>query len=547
MHERNTVFILRLLGIVALLVFGRAIVHYMMLPGGGPGALFGSIHAPYSDALGPWLYGGIMFHLYGTIDESVYRPTLALFYASAFALANRIEVIPVASAVLLHAVLVLVLLVRTPRRATLAVILTLAILGVAHRTSLAHLSIGSINVDFPLFALIFCGVVLIVIALDDDETDRPLLLAGFLCLGVGAALRGTVLLGGLLSLSLLALVRPRVPPRSMALLALAFLAPSAVDSILARQHGTLNNGVIALFCVYDDPLHSWTAACHDRYLAKQPATAEVTAGYTKFVLSAPGARRVGGSVHYRLQQDGPLAQTNLFLACAAGLLGMRTWQQRRRSGGWRAVARDRALALGWAVLALLVAGRAGPPDASPIVLAAVLGLALIGSLLLRMRAAAIALFLYVGGIATLAMLFLTIDRVGASFAFCLTLGLLLILAGPSDARTIRPSAHQLDALASSGAATLVAFAIAFLYLGHYVMPSPAREAFRYAVDGKQTALKLSDDHDLGLSLYLFSGGHLGYAVLDDVPLGAVRAYERLEPGSLYNVSFEVPNQFVGVR
>lgn len=542
--DRGYVLGVRLLGVAALLVFTRAIMHHMTLAGGGPGALFGSLHAPYSDALGPWLRGGITFHLYETIEPFVYRPTLALFYASAFTVANRIEVIPVASAALLLTLLALVLVVRTPGRAALAAILTVAVLGISHRGILSHLSIGSINIDFPLFALILGGVVLIVIALERNDADRPLLLAGFLCLGVGAALRGTVLLGGLMALAMLAAVRPRIEVRSVLLLTFAFLSPSVVDSLLARQHGTLNNGVIALFCVYDDPSHSWTSPCHGRYLAQRPSGADVTAGYRQFVMSAKGVRLVANNARYRLLQDGRPLSTKLFLGAAGALLGLRTWRLHRRSGHWRQAARDRPLMLGWAVLALVAASIvASVPD----MLSGAVLLALAGSTLLRMRAAACALLIYAGGVITLSLIFLTLDRVGASFSFCLPLGLLLIFVGPSQEQEAAADARRCDTTANAGAATLVTVAIAFLYLGSHVMPSPARDTFRSTVEGRSAALKLSDDPHLGLSLYLFPRGHLGYAVLDHVPIGAVRRYDRLEPGNLYNDSFSEPNRFVEVR
>src|SRR5437899_2962215 len=56
---------------------------------------YGTAWMPYSDALGPWLLGGLSILFDLPPPEFLYRPTIALFWGSLLAATGRTQAIPV--------------------------------------------------------------------------------------------------------------------------------------------------------------------------------------------------------------------------------------------------------------------------------------------------------------------------------------------------------------------------------------------------------------------------------------------------------------------
>ena len=123
----------------------------------------------------------------------------------------------------------------------------------------------------------------------------------------------------------------------------------------------------------------------------------------------------------------------------------------------------------------------------------------------------------------------------ANFSFLLHLGVLLLVAG--EPPRVRPKLQRFSA------ALLVMFAL--LYSAWWWWPSSLRRTYRAEVNGRNAAIKISDDPELDRSLY-FLGSHVPvYTRSDGLPIGSVRRDATLaDPSRLENASFKKPNAFL---
>src|SRR5215831_3384055 len=99
MSLRTSLFALRatitvVLGVFALCYFVAALYVLSSKPEQIMSTGFGTARSPYSDALGPWLLGGL--HAFFGVQQInyIYRPTIGWFWGSIIAITHSVEFIP---------------------------------------------------------------------------------------------------------------------------------------------------------------------------------------------------------------------------------------------------------------------------------------------------------------------------------------------------------------------------------------------------------------------------------------------------------------------
>lgn len=316
-------------------------------------------------------------------------------------------------------------------------------------------------VDLAAFAFTVIGTMLAIGA----EGGIVCAAAG-LALGVGAAIRGPMMLGAPVLIAIL------LPWRRALLVGAFFLIPVITDVALQKYYGVENNGKELLFCVYAERFHTWTPQCHAEFLRARPSSGEVAKRYVEFAMTPKGRAVLKRNAVFELESDYPIIVVFVILA-AAGL--------RRR-----------------APLAMF---------AAYLVCSA---------------------FIILVGVAYN-------GHYAATFSFLLHLGVLLMVAG--DTPRVVPG------LRGFSAALLVLFAL--LYSAWWWWPSALRRTYLAEVDGRNAAMKISDDPTLDRSLYFTSSHVPVYTRSDSLPIGAVRRDATLaEPGRFANESFTKPNAFI---
>lgn len=84
-----------LVGIAAFAALLWQVAVVFATPDSPSAPTFGSAGAPYSDALGPWLVGGLAFLFDQAIPTYLYRPSIGLFWSSILGSLGRVDMIPV--------------------------------------------------------------------------------------------------------------------------------------------------------------------------------------------------------------------------------------------------------------------------------------------------------------------------------------------------------------------------------------------------------------------------------------------------------------------
>jgi hypothetical protein len=135
------------------------------------------------------------------------------------------------------------------------------------------------------------------------------------------------------------------------------------------------------------------------------------------------------------------------------------------------------------------------------------------------------------------------QRIALTFSFLFHIGAVLLIIRPFE--TTHESQERVSPHASSRLAWSVLFVVAGLYTCWAWWPSDWRTQFSHEVEGRDAAIKVSDDRALDRSLY-FTGRHaLVYTFSDTLPVGSVRRYIRLrDPTRSWNESFTHPNGFL---
>jgi len=518
---------------------------------------FGTAGAPYSDALAPWLDGGLAF-LFGLPPHNyLYRPTVGLFWSAILAATGRVEMIPIFFSFWLLVFVVGTLFWARKSSLRYALVIWLAVSAIGFSETWLTLDIATTSVDLAAFALTVSGVIVLLLESSDSKTLVLEILVGGLCLGVAAAIRGPMMLGGAIMILVRVLVVAKTPLRLGLIAGLSFAAPIAVDVGLQRYWGVVNNGLVGLFCVYFDPTHTWTPACHTEYLARSPATGEILRGYLEYVLSDAGLRHLFTGAAWRVSRDLITLQQPAVLALllGVGLLGSQPQHSALALGkavppgsgnghrrinfgihGWPSWLLRAALLPASLLLAQVFASTKFWSGI------AWLCLALAAALGLRIWRSILCLGGYIAGTMFLCLVGLYfVDRLQSTFSFTLYLGTALLIM---DAR----AQHGTEVEAARPAAALlpcaVLVSILFLYAGNFLAPSELRSTYRQEVYGRRAAIKISDDASLDRSLYYSGDRQLIYTRHDQLAVGAVRNYRKLAlEENVGNASFLKPNAF----
>jgi hypothetical protein len=516
----------------------------------------GTAWAPYSDALGPWLYGGLTFLFDIPPPDYLYRPTIGVFWSAILATTGRVETIPIFFSLWLLAFIVGAYLLARDSALRNALVLWLCVSTIGFWETWHTVNIATTGVDLAAFVFTVSGVILLLGGPVDSRAGIWDLLAGSLCLGVAAAIRGAMMFGGPLMILVRVFLIARVPARQLLLSGLAFVGPIALDIVLQRHFGVVNNGAGGLFCVYFDPTHGWTPACHIEYLARKPSKSELLRGYFGFLSSRTGLHHLLLRLYWRVSRDLSVFQypAVLTLIAALGLLGsitkLRSFAKHLADGpssstpyphltSWTKPPSQLLKAALVAGSLLLLHSFAAAHASSAV---AWLALALAAAFSLRLWRSLFCFGGYIAGTAFLVLIGITFDRLQNTFAFTLYLGLGLLIMESRPQRILKSKDHISATPVLAGAALAL---VAFLYVGNYLAPSALRSTYQKEVQGRRAAIKVSDDRTMNRSLYFTGDGALVYTEHDSLPIGEVRVYRRFAmEGNANNTSFLQPNAFV---
>jgi len=459
------------------------------------------------------------------------RPTVGVFWSALLGAAGRIESIPLFFIVAGVASLGYAVFIGDgPLRRSYTMLA--AIIAVGFDEAWGSLSFTTANVDFAAFVFTFIGVLLL---LDDDWNTPPqpmVLLASALMLGIAAAVRGPMIVGG--AVMLLARWRASASERPWRwmLVMVTFAAPLLIDGALRQHFGIRSNASGFLFCMYWDPSHSPTSDCATAYAAASEGELEIIEHYVSFVFSRAGGLFLAEAFATRVGRDLSLLTSVPMIAIAMATLLMTSIPRdetasQRRAGLLR-------------VIAVLVAARGVEWLLRHAALAGALSIVAVLGCVMYLRAwrALACLAAYLCGTMLLCVLGVPFDRYASTFDFLLYLGVALCAL---DTRGDLPATHAVPRRLACTALALTAF----LYVGSSVLPSTLRDTYRVNVAGRAAALKIADDPAIDRSIYLTGARELVYTHHDHLHVGDVRRFTSLaSPGVIENASYREPNAFV---
>lgn len=512
---------------------------------------YGTASAPYSDALDPWLGGGLSFLFDLTPPTRLYRPTIGVFWGSVLAMSERVDMIPILFSAWFFAIVSAMLVIeRNESGVRYATIAWLAISALSFTETLQTLYVATANVDLAAFVFTLSGVILLLWQRPGSGRLDPGLLAAAVCLGVAAAVRGPMLLAGPFVIVASTMISRDSRVTRLLVAGTLFSLPLIIDGALQRQFGVTNNGLVSLFCVYSDSKHAWTPGCHDLFLVGRPSAGRVLQGYLNYVFSWNSLRRLAAVAAWRTMRDLSALQS---IAAISVLFAVALVSAITRSKVGSPASEERGeeqwLSALWRRLALfaLVASAVLMAEyaytyrffASGLIL---IVLASLGSAYLKHWRAFLSLGAYLLGTLFLCLLGLQdTDRYVTTFSFTLPIGLALLII---ETRVTNKPLPQSGSAVNAVAFALIA-ALAFLYLGSFLLTSDLRTVYTTQVYGRAgTALKISDDARIDRSLYYTGDRQLIYTRYDGAPIGSVRRYQHLLNRQSANNSFLAPNGFI---
>ncbi len=530
------------LGSLLILAAQLYVAHGQLLSIPDSYAGFGTPRSPYSDSLGPWLYGTVSYFFSGVPNDTLYRPTLGLFYSSILSLTGSVAAIPVTLSCLGGGLLVGTMALA-PRRLWLVIAALVACLPAAYEILIRPLNPEAISIDFCAMMITLASAALIGLALSHRPVSVPVLLGGFILLGLTACIRGPqlgagVLLAGWLVLTIPGPQRWILTPAAL----LLFILPTVIDHAIQRRYDIESNAYEMLYSVYRSPDHMWSPAMSDRYHhVEHPVPGEVSRQYLRFMLSTEGVKLVCVSTAQMFSYAAYLLRLwpFRFILLIAFLAQAPSW------GIFAGTGRSSGRLL-LAGLALLLFMSIGPAFAVTVSVAAFIAVAL-GDAWMRRRPLTAALALvYLGSVLVHASWGLTSGiRIGATYTACFA-GLCVAFCGepagvptaPEDPPSVR---WQL-------ALPLLLVLLLVGYCGNFVLARDfkAHVNAELGIAGLHGAVKLSNDPLLNRSLYV-TGDHWQpfYTLYDPLPFGTVRRWIHFDPvGGLGNSSFFRPCKVV---
>jgi hypothetical protein len=526
-------------GLIVFLVHIGVSFYRMRVPEVGG---FGNAASPYSDALDPWLKGALGYYLHDTPTPWLYRPTVGLFFSSLLTLFQSVRAIPI-TFIAVFLVSLAWLFAGSPTRLRIILAAAIVMLTLSYNDGIALLNPECVMVDF--WAMSFSVLGLFLVALSHRPVPWSWLpaVAGFLLVGVVAAVRGPQLLGGGLVLlwSAVSWLKER-KWISVTLSVLAFLAPTLVDSAIGSKYHVVNNSFVQLYCVYTSPDHAWTPQADLRYHRENPTNQEVFGRYLKFILSDEAAPFRRWAMRFAPSHDAAqiarpiFAGILLFSAMLGWLVNQRTARSPEASGSarWRdwmfKVCLAGSLTAGWMTF------RGAQISPHPLLLLA--GFIAAGGIVRRRPIAASFALGYIGSVVLHAMIGLPGSyRVAMTYETYIFVAVIGFIVERSEPPAIEMRGCRGVALMSS--AVLVAICLA--YAGNFLALRGQKRALRAELAKPNRVMKVSSDRALDRSLYFDGQLVYFYTNYDSLPFGKTRTYLSMKsPGGLYHGSFIKP-------
>jgi hypothetical protein len=464
------------------------------------------------------------YFMRGRAPADLYRPTVGLFYSAIISIFSSVAAVPItAIALLFGAGGALFIAADWLHRAALAGVIGLSL--IYFDTLIAPLHPASLMVDFWPLGMTLTGIWLCALGEGDVRRGFPAIVAGLLLLGVAGCVRGPSLASGAALLALLAL--PRLRSRqwlAVALLAVSFGAPFALDLAVQRHNGIAGDGVVTLYGFYADPQHVWSAATDVRYLREQPPTRDVISHYLGFLLSPAGAKIWYANVRAVLGHASDLLKNSSLAALLAALAIL---ARGARPGGVRSRELDpRRRAIRVVALSVLVlaagATLAFELDIQPEILAVGIAALACHAFCTGRRLTLMLTIAFAAALAFHAALGLVAEpRLVPGYEFLLVAALVAAVCESAPSPGVRTA--WLRGTAWAACAMLMVG-----YTGDFWIRTGYKAGLRSALGRGQTAMKVSNSPLLDRSLYLLGNGGLFYSRFDPLPFGTVRAYRVLE-------------------
>jgi len=256
---------------------------------------FGTIFAPYSDPLGPWLHGGITYYLDEIPLTYLYRPSVGV-YVSSFLTLGNFYWIPYF--ILFYFLFQMsFLLYVSSLRLCLAGLISLLYFGVFHSDYFPHINPFSISPDFFSFHLTFMGIFAVLVSL--EQRRLSLYTLGMFHMGLNVAIRG-IQLPGLFVLYILGLFwfyfKSQNYKKKFFLITLGFILsflPVFTDGLLRKKYNIVNNLTSALYCIYEYN-YAYSDECFAQYLKLKmnEKDEEVYKSYVNYILTDHGINLV---------------------------------------------------------------------------------------------------------------------------------------------------------------------------------------------------------------------------------------------------------------
>lgn len=499
--------------------------------------------APYSDALAPWLQGGLQYVLDLPQINYLYRPTVGLFWGSIIGITDRLWLIPQALASGLFVFLVVTLWLLPRGRSMLVFALFLSLLATVASVLFPPLLINTLYVDFAALVFTLAGTWLLITACRDPGWFSVVIAS--VLLGIAATIRGPMMFGGPVLIVLTLGWSSRKSHTLWLTCLAAFAAPIAVDVALQRMHRTANNGIESLYCVATDSTRSWSAECSVRYHQLQPSAHEVLNQYVRSVQTAEGVDSIIQGVSRRFATDVKmfeLSPVQAVLISVAALSLACHFFRRRYGVGDNSPARLLPVAGVLALVGTLWGLNHLGMHEGILALGFILGLSLI-ALAAGERLVIAVITSYVACVVFLALLgyAAAYPRFAGTFSFLILLAVSMLSIPSREVQTASNRRANRTRNFSLGVLAM----LLLLYSGSFWWPSDLRRTFSESVKGRQAALKLSYEPMLDRTLYITGAGGLIYTHGDAIPIGGVRPYTQLKYADRYgNLSMLTPNEFI---
>lgn len=510
---------------------------------------YGDASAPYSDAMDPWLRGTMGYYLHDTPIANLYRPTIGLFFSTILTIFQAVSAIPKAFIAAFLAALIY-FFVSGPLFLRIIIVATLVMLNLNYDVFVSALNPECIMVGFAAMSFSLIGLILIALSQNADTRRWLPAVAGFSLVGIAAAVQGPQLFGGGLVMLWCASqwIRHR-EWKTLALSAVAFVAPTLFDNSIRTAYGITNNAVANLYCIYTDPAHAWTPETDQLYHLSNPSNRDVAKHFLKFIASRDGRAFLRSAIAYPQDQDAlqlrRLEFLGLLLVCAA----LRWWISRGdrappnapppvhgRQAKWRDWG-GRLCLIGVVFLLYAIAARAAvAPHYAVLLLAMVIA----GAGILRGCPMAVCFALsYVGSLTLHAILGVVSGyRVSVTYEILVFVALICLLVEP-------PAPSERNASLTRGLPVFSAILILMLAIG-YVGNFAGRRGQKSYLRAKlgeniRNVVKVSGDRAIDRSLYFDRNLAYFYTTDDGLPFGSVRTYAAIKaPAGLGLASLITP-------